>query len=60
MVTCFSNSDGSNGINYYRMYGELETLVDYYRWTLAEAKALSVRERRHLYERIKVKVENGK
>jgi len=40
------------------MYGEVEQLVDFYGWTLQEAKLLSVRERRHWYARAKAKKES--
>ncbi len=56
----FSTSDGSNGINYFRMYGEVEQLVDFYNWRLEDAKKLTVRERRHWYKRVKHKIDNGK
>jgi hypothetical protein len=59
-VNCFSTSDGSNGINYYRMYHEIEQLVDFYNWSIAETKKLTVRERRHWYQRVKNKIENRK
>jgi hypothetical protein len=50
--------DGSDGINYYRMYGEVEAIVDYFGWTLDAAKRLGVRERRHWYKRAKAKKES--
>lgn len=40
------------------MYGEMEAIIDFYGWTLPQAKALSVRERRHFYERVKAMKEN--
>jgi hypothetical protein len=40
------------------MYGEVESISDYYHWTLQEAKNLTVRERRHWYKRAKAKKES--
>lgn len=59
-VICFSTSDGSNGINYFRMYAEIEALIDFYSWTVPEAKKLTVRERRHWFQRVKFKRESTK
>jgi hypothetical protein len=58
-VICFSTSDGSEGLNFRRTYGEVEAIIDYYNaWTVDYAMSLTVRERRHWFNRVRVKVEN--
>jgi hypothetical protein len=58
-VICFLTSDGSEGLNYYTMYGEVEVLVDCFpNWTIKDIKKLSSRERKHWVKRAKVIAEN--
>lgn len=40
------------------MYYIVEQLVDYYGWTVEQAKKLSFREREHWFSRVRVKKES--
>lgn len=42
------------------MYYEVEQLVDFYNWRVEDVKKLTVRERRHWFNRVKYKIDNRK